>query len=69
MKSDKVQRIAKAVVILCTAIAAAVTAAFGLQSCEVMREVTTSQQYVQRGDTSVMIQSKTVESYTGKKKL
>lgn len=68
MKSDKVQRIAKAVVILCTAAAAAVATLFGLQSCEVMREVTTSQQYVQRGDTSVMIQSKTVESYTGKKK-
>lgn len=34
-------------------------------SCNVTRTVTTSSQYYQRGDTSVVIQTKTVESYDG----
>ena len=34
-----------------------------ITSCNVTRTVTTSSQYVQRGDTTVVIQSKTIESY------
>ena len=34
-----------------------------LTGCNVTRTVTTSSSYYQRGDTTVMIQSKTVESY------
>ena len=34
-----------------------------LTGCNVTRTVTTSSSYLQRGDTTVMIQSKTVESY------
>lgn len=34
-------------------------------SCNVTRTVTTSSQYYQKGDTSVIIQTKTVESYDG----
>ena len=34
-----------------------------LTGCNVTRTVTTSSQYVQRGDTTVVIQSKTIESY------
>jgi len=40
-----------------------------LSSCNVTRTVTTSSQYVQRGDTTVLIQSKTIESYDASKRL
>ena len=43
-------------------------AATVLTSCNVTRTVTTSSSYVQRGDTTVLIQSKTIESYDGIKK-
>ena len=43
-------------------------AALGLQSCNVTRTVTTQSQYYQKGDTSVVIQTKTVESYDGTRK-
>ena len=45
------------VVSLITAAGALIT------SCNVTRTVTTSSSYVQRGDTTVLIQSKTIESY------
>ena len=38
-------------------------------ACNVTRTVTTSSSYVQRGDTIVLIQSKTIESYDATKKL
>ena len=44
-------------------------AATVLTSCNVTRTVTTSSSYVQRGDTTVLIQSKTIESYDATKKL
>ena len=37
--------------------------------CNVTRTVTTSSSYVQRGDTTVLIQSKTIESYDASKRL
>ena len=40
-----------------------------ITSCNVTRTVTTSSQYVQRGDTTVVIQSKTIESYDASKRL
>ena len=40
-----------------------------LTGCNVTRTVTTSSQYVQRGDTTVLIQSKTIESYDASKRL
>ena len=42
--------------------------AISLSSCNVTRTVTTSSEYYQRGDTSVFIQTKTIESYDGTKK-
>ena len=36
-------------------------------SCNVVRTITTESSSCQRGDTSVVIQTKTVESYTAKK--
>ena len=51
--------------ILLTALAASIAA---LTGCNVTRTVTTSSSYVQRGDTTVLIQSKTIESYDASKK-
>ena len=43
--------------------------ALALSSCNVTRTITNESQYVQRGDTSVVIQTKTVETYDASKKL
>ncbi len=45
-----------------------VIAGLGLSSCNVTRTVTTRSEAWQRGDTSVVIQTKTVESYDGSRK-
>ena len=46
----------------------ALAAGLGLSSCNVTRTVTTRSEAWQRGDTSVVIQTKTVESYDGSRK-
>ena len=38
-------------------------------SCNVTRVITNESQYLQRGDTSIVIQTKTVETYDASKKL
>lgn len=43
--------------------------AVALTSCNVTRVVTTKSEYTQRGDTTIMIQTKTTESYDATKKL
>ena len=40
-----------------------------LSSCNVTRTITTESHYVQKGDTSVVIQTKTIETYDASKKL
>lgn len=40
-----------------------------ITSCNVTRKVTTESQYVQKGDTSVVITTKTIESYDASKKV
>ena len=40
-----------------------------LASCNVTRTITNESQYVQKGDTSVVIQTKTIETYDASKKL
>lgn len=47
---------------------AAFVAGIGLSSCNVTRTITNESQYFQRGDTSVMIQTKTIETYDASKK-
>ena len=42
---------------------------FALSSCNVTRVITNESQYVQRGDTSVVIQTKTIETYEASKKM
>ena len=48
---------------------AATVATVALTGCNVTRTITTSSQYVQRGDTTCVIQTKTVEQYDASKKL
>ena len=48
---------------------AAVSASITLTSCNVTRVITNESQYLQRGDTSVVIQTRTVETYDASKKL
>jgi hypothetical protein len=40
-----------------------------LSSCNVTRTVTTKSEYRQHGDTSIVIQTKTVETYDASKKM
>ena len=58
-------------IILSVAVAAltALAGCLGLQSCTAVRTITNRSELYQRGDTSVMIQTKTVESYDAQKKL
>ena len=43
--------------------------ALALSSCNATRTITTKSEYWQRGDTSCIIQTKTIESYDASKKL
>ena len=56
-------------IILSVLIAAltALGAAIGLNSCNVVRTITNRSEFYQKGDTSIMIQTKTTESYDAKK--
>ena len=47
----------------------ALGAAIGLNSCNVVRTVTNRSEFYQKGDTSVMIQTKTAESYDASEKI
>ena len=62
------EQIFKIVATVLTAIVTCLAIALGLQSCNVTRTVTTQSQYYQHGDTSVVIQTRTIESYDGVKK-
>jgi hypothetical protein len=53
--------------ILCTL--SFVTLSLVMASCNVTRTVTTKSEYWQRGDTSAVIQTRTVETYDASKKL
>ena len=48
---------------------ALIISAVGLASCTVTRVVTTSASYVQHGDTTTTIITKTIETYDASKKL
>ena len=54
-------------VIVATAVAT-VLSLLGFTSCNVVRTITNESQYVQKGDTSVVIHTKTIESYDASKK-
>ena len=62
------QQIYKMVATIATAIVTCVAIALGLSSCNIIRTITTRSEAWQKGDTSVIIQTKTVESYDASKK-
>ena len=62
------QQIIKIVISVLIAALTALGAAFGLSSCNVVRTITNQSEYYQKGDTSVVIQTKTVETYDASKK-
>ena len=61
--------ILKIVISVLIAALTALGAAMGLTSCNVVRTITNKSEFYQRGDTSVVIQTKTTESYDASKKL
>lgn len=61
--SDKTKKIIKVTASVIIAALTALLAALGLQSCNVTRNVTSRSEFYQRGDTSIMIQTKTTETY------
>ena len=63
------QQIIKIVISVLIAALTALGAAFGLSSCNVTRTITTKSEYWQKADTSVIIQTKTIESYDASKRL
>ena len=62
------QQIIKIVISVLIAALTALGAAFGLSSCDVTRTITTKSEYWQKADTSVVIQTKTIETYDASKK-
>lgn len=66
--SDKAKMILKVVIAVVIAALTALGAALGLTSCNVTRVITNESQYFQRGDTSIVIQTKTTETYDASKK-
>ncbi len=62
------QQIYKIIVTITTAIVTCVAIALGLSSCNVTRTITTKSEYWQKADTSVVIQTKTIETYDASKK-
>lgn len=67
--SDKTKMILKVVISVAIAALSALAAGLGLTSCNVTRTITNRSECFQLGDTSVMIQTKTVETYDATKKI
>ena len=63
------RKIVKIIISVAIAALTALGAALGLSSCNVVRTITNKSEFYQRGDTSVMIQTKTTESYDASRKL
>ena len=61
------ERLVKAIKYLVVSIATAIAMVLGLTSCNITRTITTESKSLTRGDTAVIIQSKTIESYNAKK--
>ena len=63
------KEILKLVISVLIAALTALAAGLGLTSCNVTRTITTRSEAWQKGDTNVVIQTKTVETYDASKKL
>ena len=62
------KEILKIIISVLIAALTALAAGMGLTSCNVTRTVTTRRETWQKGDTPVIIQSKTIESYDASKR-
>ena len=63
------KEILKIVISVLIAALTALAAGLGLSSCNVTRTITTKSEYWQKADTSVVIQTKTIERYNAEKRL
>ena len=61
------ERLRKAIKYLIMSIATTIAIALGLTSCNVTRTITTESKSLTQGDTAIIIQVKTIESYNAKK--
>lgn len=66
--SDKTKQVLKVIISVLIAALTALAASLGLTSCNVTRTTTTKSEFYQRGDTTVQIQTKTIESYDASKR-
>lgn len=66
--NEKTKKILKVVISVVIAALTALAAGLGLTACNVSRVVSTQSEYFQKGDTSVVIMTKTVETYDATKK-
>lgn len=66
--TDKAKTIIKVIIAVSIAALTALGASLGLTSCNVTRVITNESSYLQRGDTSVVIHTKTIETYDATKK-
>lgn len=64
----KTKKILKVVIGVLIAALTALATGLGLQSCNVTRVITNESSYLQKGDTSVVIHTKTIETYDASKK-
>lgn len=64
LNQDQWQKLIAAIV----TIISLVLLGLGVSSCNVTRTVTTQSHSIQKGDTSVVIQTKTIESYNAQKR-
>ena len=62
------KQLIKIIISVLIAALTALGAAIGLNSCNVTRTITNQSEYYQRGDTSVVIQTKTIETYDASRK-
>ena len=63
-QKDKIKNAVKTII---TAISIIIATIFGLSSCNVVRTITNESSMYQRGDTAVVITTKTIEQYNAKK--
>lgn len=66
--NERTKKILKVVISVIIAALTALAAGLGLTSCNVTRVVSTQSEYFQKGDTSVSILTKTIETYDATKK-
>ena len=67
LTDEQKQRLVSAIKYLALAIATAIAMALGLTSCNVTRTITTESRSLSKGDTAIIIQTKTIESYNAAK--